>query len=169
MILRPHKILEPRLLRLLLQLRQPLMIIILRPMMIIMPMPMLIVRWPYILHLIYTATNRTALHRALAVHAQPEGEVGVYWVAGAAGELLEAEGVYWDGVVECAFSAGIEGAHVEDVDALHFAEDFEPFEAGGLIFVCGHCAGFGAGGKEIFFGFDFCWGWERSQSYSLRS
>ena len=123
-----------------------------------MPMPMPIIRRPHILHLIHTATNGTALDRPFAIHAQPESKVGIDRVARAAGELLVAEGVDGDGVVERALAGGVERAHVEDVDALHFAEDFEPFEARGLVLVGGHGAGGGAGGKEVGFGFYFCLG-----------
>ena len=52
------------------------------------------------------------------------------------------------------FSGGVKRPHVEDVDALHFSEDFETLETGGLILVCGHCAGGGAWGKEILDGAD---------------
>jgi hypothetical protein len=39
---------------------------------------------------------------------------------------------------------------------LHFAEDFETFEAGGLLEVGGDGAGCCAGAEEVFFGFDLC-------------
>ena len=70
------------------------------PMIITMPvsMSMSVVVRAYILHLIHGAADGAPLARALAVHAQPEGVVGVGGAAGAAGELLEAEGVYGDGV-----------------------------------------------------------------------
>ena len=56
----------------------------------------------------------------------------------------------------CTFPAGVQRFHIEDVDALHFAEDFETLEAGGLVEVGGDGARFGAGREEVFFCSDFC-------------
>lgn len=58
--------------------------------------------------------------------------------------------------VFCTFSASIQRFHVEDVNALHFAENFETFEAGRLVKVGGDGAGFGAGGKEVIHCSDIC-------------
>lgn len=44
------------------------------------------------------------------------------------------------------FTTSVQRFHVEDVNALHFAEDFEALEAGGLVEVGGDGARFGAGG-----------------------
>ena len=56
----------------------------------------------------------------------------------------------------CTFPTRIQRLHVEDVDALHFAEDFEPLEAGGLVEVGGDGARFGARGEQVFFRSDIC-------------
>lgn len=63
---------------------------------------------------------------------------------------------YSSGSEICTFPTSIQRFHVEDIDALHFAEDFETLEAGGLVEVGWDGAGFGAGGKEVLFCFDFC-------------
>lgn len=52
--------------------------------------------------------------------------------------------------------AGVERPHVEDVDALHLAQDFEALETGGLLEVGGDGAGFAAFGHEVGFRVDFC-------------
>ena len=52
--------------------------------------------------------------------------------------------------------AGVEGRHVEDVDALHLSQDFEALQPGGLFEVGGDGAGRSAGGHEVVFVFDFC-------------
>ncbi len=53
-------------------------------------------------------------------------------------------------------SAGIQRFHIKDVDALHLAQDLEPFQPGGLFEIGGDGPGRGAGGQEILFGFDIC-------------
>jgi hypothetical protein len=65
-------------------------------------------------------------------------------------------GVGCVGLGLCTFPAGVEGRHVEDVDALHLSQDFEALQAGGLFEVGGDGAGRGAGGQEVVFIFDFC-------------
>lgn len=82
--------------------------------------------------------------------------MGVGGVPRAPDDLLVAEGVDHDGVLERALAAGVEGPHVEDVDALHLAEDLEALEARALLEVGGDGAGEGAGGKEVVGGFDGC-------------
>ena len=54
------------------------------------------------------------------------------------------------------FPAGVQGPHVEDVNALHLAEDFETLETGGLFEIGGDGTGFGTGGEQVGFGLDFC-------------
>lgn len=44
---------------------------------------------------------------------------------------------------------GVERAHVEDVDAVHLAEDFETLETGRLLEVGGDGAGLGTGTEEV--------------------
>ena len=53
-----------------------------------------------------------------------------------------------------AFPARVQGAHVEDVDALHLAEDFETLETGGLFNIGGDGTGSSTGWHEIILGGD---------------
>lgn len=99
-----------------------------------------------VLHAVDAAALGAAFDGAVAGHIEPDCDVAVGRVAGAAGELLVAGRVDDDGVVEGAFATSIQWFHVEDVDTLHFAEDFEALEAGGLVEVGGDGARFGAGG-----------------------
>lgn len=75
-------------------------------------------------------------------------------VASAAGVLLLAGGADHDGVLHGSLAAGVEGAHVENVDALHLSEDFETLETGGLLEVGGHGAGLGTRSAEVILGSD---------------
>ena len=56
----------------------------------------------------------------------------------------------------CTFPTSIQRFHVEDVNALHFTEDFETLETGGLVDVGGDGTGLGSGGEEVFFCLDVC-------------
>lgn len=96
--------------------------------------------------------------------------MGVGRVAGAAGKLLVAGGAHQDGVVHGSPAAGVERAHVEDVDALHLSEDLETLKTGGLLEVGGDGAGLGAGAEEVVLGLDLCSGGEGAsrQRLSLR-
>lgn len=126
--------------------------------MVIIPMRiMAALRRAHIFHLINTAALRAPLNRAIPARREPDDHVAVGRAAGAAQVLLVAEGLDDDGVVEGALTRGVQRLHVEDVDALHFAKDFEALETGGLFEVGGDCAGFGAGGEEVVLGGDF-WG-----------
>lgn len=50
----------------------------------------------------------------------------------------------------------VQRPHVEDVDSLHLADEFETLETGGLVDVCGDSSGFGARGNQIVFLVDLC-------------
>jgi hypothetical protein len=76
--------------------------------------------------------------------------------AGAAGELLVTGGADLDGVLHRAESAGVEGPHVEDVDALHLSEDFETLETGGLLEIGGDGPRGGTRTEQVIFGLDLC-------------
>lgn len=65
--------------------------------------------------------------------------------------IYQDKGFYGSRSELCTFPTGIQRFHVEDVNALHFAEDFETLEAGGLVEIGGDGAGFGTRGKEVFF------------------
>ena len=53
-------------------------------------------------------------------------------------------------------TAGVEGPHVEDVDALHLSEDLEALETGGLLDVGGDGTGLSARGEQVVHGLDLC-------------
>lgn len=75
---------------------------------------------------------------------------------GATGELLVTGGAHGDGVLHCAQAAGVERAHVEDVDALHLAENLETLETGGLLEIRGDGAGLSTGADQVLLGLDLC-------------
>lgn len=58
--------------------------------------------------------------------------------------------------MEYTLSRSVQGPHVENVNALHFTDEFETLETGGLVDVRGDSSGLGTGGHQVFFGFDFC-------------
>lgn len=78
--------------------------------------------------------------------------------AGAAGILLVTSRADEDGVVQGAPARGIEGPHVEDVDALHLSEDFETLDTGGLLDIGGDGAGRGTGADKVIDVLDVCEG-----------
>jgi len=82
--------------------------------------------------------------------------VGVGRVASAAGELLLAGRADGNGVLHGALAAGVEGAHVEDVDALHLAENLQTLKTGGLLEIGGDGAGGGARAEEVVLALDLC-------------
>lgn len=135
----------------------------------------------HVLHLVDGAALGAALVRPVAADGQPPDVVRVSRAAGAADVLFVAEGFHHDGVghgaceergvlrgVSCVCwgwglrvgkltdAAGVQRPHVEDVDALHFTEDFEAFETRGLLEVCGDGTGFTALGQKVVFVGDFC-------------
>ena len=80
-------------------------------------------------------------------------------VASAAGKLLLAGRTDNDGVLHGALAAGIQRAHVEDVDALHLTQDLETLETSGLLQIRGDGTGLGAGSEEILLSLD---AWKQS-------
>jgi hypothetical protein len=60
------------------------------------------------------------------------------------------------GVGGCTKTAGVEGPHVEDIDALHLSEDFETLETGRLLGVGGNGTGLSTLGDEVLHGLDRC-------------
>lgn len=94
-----------------------------------------------------------------STYTEPDDDVGVGGRAGAASELLLAGGADQDGVLQGSLAAGVEGAHVEDVDALHLSEDFETLETGGLFEIGGDGAGLATGSNEVLLDLDlYCAG-----------
>lgn len=51
---------------------------------------------------------------------------------------------------------GVQGAHVEDVDALHLAENLETLETGGLLEVGRDGSGGGTGATKVVLRLDLC-------------
>lgn len=51
---------------------------------------------------------------------------------------------------------GIQRPHVEDINALHLAENFETLETGGLLEVGGNSAGGGTGAPQVINVLDLC-------------
>lgn len=47
------------------------------------------------------------------------------------------------------FAAGVQRSHIEDVNALHLAENLQTFETGRLFKIGGHGAWLATGGHEI--------------------
>lgn len=98
-------------------------------------------------------------------YGDPQNVVRVGWVAGATDVLLVTGRVDDDGVLRGACihqpwpclsgtarhteTAGVQGPHVEDVDALHLSEDFETLETGGLLGIGGNGTGLSTRGKEV--------------------
>lgn len=50
----------------------------------------------------------------------------------------------------------VQGPHVEDVDTLHLAENFQSLETGGLFEIGRDGTGSSTGGEQIVFGSDLC-------------
>lgn len=91
-----------------------------------------------------------------ATYAEPLHNVRVGREASATGELLVTGGADGDGVLHCAQAARVERAHVEDVNALHLAENLETLETGSLLEVGGHGTRLSAGADKVLFAVDLC-------------
>lgn len=133
-----------------------------------------------ILHLVHASALRAALDGAVAghlstiisnqpfsrnvdvvvdvvgTHAEPGSGVGVSWDTSAASKLLITGGAEGDGVLHSAQTAGVEGTHVEDVDALHLTQDLETLQTGSLLEIGGDGAGLGARTEEVLLALDLC-------------
>ena len=59
---------------------------------------------------------------------------------------------------ERTLPGGIEGPHVEDVNALHLSDEFKTLETSGLLEVGGNGTGLSTGGDEVLLGLDLCCG-----------
>ena len=56
----------------------------------------------------------------------------------------------------CTLAGGIQGPHVEDVNALHLSDKFQTLETGGVLNVAGDGSGLGTGGNEVLLSVDLC-------------
>lgn len=77
-------------------------------------------------------------------------------VAGAAGKLLLAGRADHERLFHGSLARGVEGGHVEDVDALHLSENLETLETGGLLEIGGDGTGLSTGTVEILLALDLC-------------
>jgi hypothetical protein len=82
--------------------------------------------------------------------------VGVGREASATSELLLTSGSDKDGLLNRSEAAGVEGAHVEDVDAVHLTENLETLETGRLLEIGGDGTGLGTRTEEVVLGLDLC-------------
>jgi hypothetical protein len=89
-------------------------------------------------------------------YCQPDGDVRIGREAGAAGVLLVSERLDHDWVVKSALPAGIQRLHVEDINTLHLAQDFQALQSGSLIEIGRDGANGRSGRKEVGVGLDLC-------------
>lgn len=82
--------------------------------------------------------------------------MGVGGEASATGELLLTGGADGDGVLQCAQAAGVEGRHVENIDALHLTENLKTLETSGLLEIGGDGTGLGTRTVEVVLALDLC-------------
>ena len=134
-----------------------------------------VILWAHVLHLVHTSALGATLDGSVAGGCEPDDDVGVCWVAGAADVLLVAEGLDDDWVFESAFGSGsiscdlrttscfghtfargVEWAHIEDIDALHLSEDFQTLETSGLLEICGDGTGLSTRWEEVALALDVC-------------
>lgn len=94
--------------------------------------------------------------KGMTAYGQPFDPVRINREPRTAGVLLVAKRAHDDRVVERAQPGRVQRLHVEDIDALHFPQNLEPFQAGGLFIVRRHGSGRGPGRLQIFFGFHLC-------------
>lgn len=89
-------------------------------------------------------------------HAEPVDVVRVGGETSAASELLLAGGSDHDGILHRSEAAGVERAHVEDVDALHLTENLETLDTGGLLEIGRNGSGGGTRTEEVLLSSDLC-------------
>lgn len=76
--------------------------------------------------------------------------------AGATSELLITGGADNDGVLHGSQAGGVQRAHVENVNTLHLAQNFQTLQTGRLLEVGGDSAGSGTRAEQIFASLDLC-------------
>ena len=74
----------------------------------------------------------------------------------ATGKLLIAGRFDGDGVLHRAEAAGVERAHVENVNTIHLSENLETLETGSLLQIGGDSARGGAGTEKVFVALYLC-------------
>lgn len=75
---------------------------------------------------------------------------------GATGELLLTGGSDDDGLGHRAKAAGVERAHIEDIDTLHLTENLQTLQTGGLLEIGRDGTGLGTGTEEVVLSADLC-------------
>ena len=119
-------------------------------------------------HLMWTCQQTTNIAKSKPTYAEPDDVVGVGRDTGAAGVLLVTRGPDEHGVRDGSCTPfrdqlssplsssgsptqarGIQRPHVEDINTLHLAEDFETLQTSGLLEVGRHAAGGGTGTPKV--------------------
>lgn len=77
-------------------------------------------------------------------------------VTGAAGQLLVSRRANHDWVFHGTLAAGIERAHVKDINALHLAKNLQSLQTSRLLEIGRNGAGSSAGAEEIIRRPDLC-------------
>lgn len=78
--------------------------------------------------------------------------------ASATCELLGAGRSDQNGVLHSSLTAGIERAHIEDIDTLHLSQDFQSLQTGGLFKIGGNGTRLGTRAEQVVLRLDLCKG-----------
>lgn len=106
------------------------------------------------LHLENAAALGAALDGALLVHAEPKDLVRVLGETSASNKLLLTGGADHNGLLNGALVRGVQGLHVENVDALHLTENLETLETSRLLKIRRDGTSLGTGADEVVNGLD---------------
>jgi hypothetical protein len=68
---------------------------------------------------------------------------------------------------EHTLAGGIEGAHVEDVNALHLSDEFQTLETSGLVKIAGNGTGLTTRGDKVILSLDLCILTKRISQYGI--
>lgn len=88
----------------------------------------------------------------ILTYAEPDDDVGVGGITGATSKLLITSGAHQDRALHGSLAAGVEGSHVENVNALHLSEDFQTLKTGGLLEIGRDGARLATGSDEVVLG-----------------
>lgn len=90
----------------------------------------------------------------MGTDTEPSDNVRVGRRAGATSKLLVTRRANEYGVLHRSLAAGIERPHVENINTLHLAEDFQTLQAGSLLEIGGNGSGLGSRAVQIVLGPD---------------
>jgi hypothetical protein len=127
-----------------------------------------------IVHLVDTTALGAALDRAVLGDGEPDDDVAVDGVTGAAKVALLAEGGDDDGILHGSYihpsasdritgatrqsshtlAASVQRPHVENINTLHLSEDLETLQSSRLLEVGRNGSGSGAGSEQVFLAAD---------------